>query len=244
MVFVFTFPLMFLVLFSAIFSDSIQGPPGSQRVTVQQYYVAGMLASGIASSTFVNLAMSIAMEQHNGLLKRLGGAPLPKASYFIGKVGMSIVISAAQASIMLAAGVVLYDLSLPVDLAHWAVFAWVTVLGVASCTFLGIAMTRLIPNAQSAPAIVQPPYLILQFISGIFVPFSNIPGWLQGLSSAFPLRWMASGYRYAFLPDWFKQEEAGHAWYLAQGAGVLGVWTILGFILCLLFFRWTRKSDG
>ena len=63
-------------------------------------------------------------------------------------------------------------------------------------------------------------------------------------TSVFPLRWMASGYRYAFLPDWFKAEEADQSWYVVQGSGVLVAWTVVGFFLCALFFRWTRKSDG
>ena len=244
MVFVFTFPLMFLVLFGTIFSGNIKGPPGAEAVTIKQYYVSGMLAAGIVSTTFTNLAMSIAIEQHNGLLKRLGGTPLPKAAYFIGKIGMCVITSTVQAAIMLTFGVIVYGLSLPVDMTHWAVFLTTTVLGVASCSLLGIAFTRLIPNEQSATALVQPPYLILQFLSGVFVPFSQIPGFLQAIGSVFPLRWMASGYRYAFLPDWFQQEEMNGQWYVGQGLAVLAAWTVLGFLACIFFFRWTRKADG
>ena len=59
----------------------------------------------------------------------------------------------------------------------------------------------------------------------------------------FPLRWMALGYRYVFLPDWFKSEETGNSWSLWPAAAVLTVWTVVGFVLCVFFFRWTRRSE-
>ncbi len=244
MVFTFSLPLLLLGLFATIFSGDIEGPPGTEPISIRQYFVPGMLAAGVMSTTFTSLAISIAIEQHNGLLKRLGGTPLPRAAYFIGKIGMAVVSTVVQAGLMLGAGIFLFDLSFPVDLVHWLAFGWVTVLGVAACSLLGIAFTRLIPNEQSAVAIVQPPYLVLQFISGVFIQFNTIPSFLQGVSSAFPLRWMALGYRYAFLPDWYKFEETGDTWQMERAALVLGAWTVAGFFLSFFFFRWTRKVDG
>jgi ABC-2 type transport system permease protein len=242
-VFTFALPVAMLLIFSAILNYTIDGPPGTEPLNFRQYFLAGMIASGIMSSTFNNLAISIASEQHEGLLKRLAGTPLPRSAYFAGKVGMATIVAVIQTAIMLGVGL-LFGLTLPPDIMHWLVFVGVLGLGVASCCLIGIAYTRLIPNATSAPAIVTPAYIILQFISGVFFTFDLIPAWMQAIASIFPLRWMALGLRYAFLPDWFKSQETGGSWNLAWVFGVLGIWLVIGFVASLRFFRWDRSKGA
>jgi ABC-2 type transport system permease protein len=142
-------------LFS-VFGDDIEGPPGVEPVPFPQYFAAGMIAAGIMSTSFTALAISIANEQHNGTLKRLGGTPLPKTAYFAGKVMLALITSALQTAIILGIGIAFYDMSLPSDPGLLALFAGVFVLGVASCSMLGIAYTWVIRNANSAAAVVQP----------------------------------------------------------------------------------------
>jgi ABC-2 type transport system permease protein len=242
-VFTLALPVAMLIIFSAIFSYKIDGPPGTEPLSFRQYFVAGMIASGIMSSTFNSLAISIATEQHEGLLKRLAGTPLPRSAYFAGKIGMATVVAVLQTAVMLVIGL-FFGTKLPIDLMHWAVFAGVLGLGVASCCLIGIAYTRLIPNASSAPAIVTPAFIILQFISGVFFTFDMIPTWMQDIASLFPLRWMALGLRYAFLPDWFKTQETGGSWNLPWVWGVLGIWLVIGFAASLRFFRWDRSKGA
>lgn len=241
-VFTFLLPVLFVVIFSTVFSGDIDGPQG-QRVAFSQYFVAGMLAAGIVSTTFTSLAMTISVEQGNGLLKRLAGTPLPRASYFIGKVTLATLTSAIQAAIILVIGAAAYGVELPTSVAPWAVFAWVFVLGVSSCSLLGVAYTRLIPDPTSATAIVQVPYLTLQFISGVFFQYSTIPGWLKFVASLFPLKWMAQGFRYVFLPDWVAVSDYGGEWHIERVALVLAAWTAGAFLLSLMFFRWQRPGE-
>ncbi|MHB8377031.1 MAG: ABC transporter permease [Dehalococcoidia bacterium] len=241
--FTFSLPVLLLVLFATIFSGNIEGPPGVQPVPFRQYFIAGMVAAGIVSTTFTSLAITIAIERHEGLLKRLSGTPLPKSAYFAGKIGLAVVSSAIQTALMLTVGVVFFGLTLPADPMRWLVFGWVFVLGISACCLLGISYTRLIPSGQSAAAIVQPPYLVLQFISGVFFVFSDLPRVLQVVAVVFPLKWMAQGFRYVFLPGWFQVKEQGGVWHLDFIALALGGWTIAGFLLAVRLFRWTQESD-
>ena len=50
--------------------------------------------------------------------------------------------------------------------------------------------------------------------------------------------------RSVFLPDSFGATEAGGSWELGRVALVLGVWCVVGLVLCLGTFRWTTKRDG
>lgn len=241
-VFTFAFPVMLLVLFGGIISYTIKGPTG-QQVNFRQYFISGMIAAGIISTTFNNLATWISMEQQQGLLKRLSATPLPRAAYFAGKIGMAGIVTIVQVVIMLAVGVAFYGLTLPSDPERWGMFFAVTALGVSACCLAGIAYTRLIPNARSAPAIIMPVYLVMEFISGVFFQFTDVPRWMQWVANLFPLRWMALGYRYVFLPDWFKAQEAGNSWRPDTVLIVLMVWVVVAFVLCIRWFRWDPATN-
>lgn len=90
-------------------------------------------------------------------------------------------------SILVGLAVLLFDFRLPGDPGCWLTFGWVIALGVASCSLLGIAYTAVIPNARSAAAVVTPPFILLQFISGIFFPLAMLPGAIQIIGQVFPL---------------------------------------------------------
>jgi ABC-2 type transport system permease protein len=244
MFFTFSLPVLFLVVFAAVFNETIEGGPQGE-IEFVQYFLPGIIASGVVSTTFANLAIAIAIEQHDGLLKRLAGTPLPKTSFFIGKLLMAVVVTVVQTVIMLTIAVVLYGAELPESAERWGAFAVILVLSAAVGAALGIAYTRAIPNSSAAPAVVQPPFLILQFISGVFFRYEEIPGWLQAVASIFPLRWIAEGFRFAFLPDWFGENEySDGTWGWQWPAGVLLVWLGVAFVAALVFFRWDRQRDS
>jgi ABC-2 type transport system permease protein len=232
-VFTFFFPVMLLVLFASIFHGKID----RTDVDFRQYFIAGIIASGIMSTSFNNLAISMSFERHSGALKRLAGTPMPKASYFIGKMGMALASGIIQTALMLTLGVVLYGLDLPADLGRWLIFAYILVMGSVTCALIGVIYSLWPKDANNAPAYVTPPYLFLQFISGVFFVITDLGSGLQAIASVFPLRWMASGLRYVFLPDGFDANEPGHHWNLGIGALVLAAWLVGAFIVAVRRFR-------
>ena len=240
--FTFLLPVLFVVIFSTIFSGEIEGPPGAEKVEFAQYFVPGMIATGIVSATFASLAMTVSIEQHDGLLRRLSGTPLPRSAYFGGKIGLALVTSFLEVVLILGIGVTLYGVDIPTDPLKWLAFAAVFFLGIAACSLLGIAYTRLIRTGASAPAIVQPPYLILQFISGVFLQYSEVPNGLRIVASIFPLKWMVQGLRYVFLPGWVADDDYGGGWQMEQVFLVLVAWFVVSFLLAKFLFRWNREQ--
>lgn len=239
-VFTFLFPVMLLVLFGSIFGGEVEGT----GVDFRQVFAAGMIAAGIMGSSFVTLGIQIAIERDDGTLKRLRGTPMPRASYFVGKTVLVLVSSLAQVTIMLVLGAVFFDLELPGTPGRWLTLGWVFVLGSAACSLLGIAMSNVPRSGRSAPAVVNPPFLALQFISGVFFLFSELPTVLQTIATVFPLKWMAQGLRSVFLPDTFQRIEPAGSWELDRVAAVLAVWCVLGLVLCVRTFRWKGRDEG
>jgi ABC-2 type transport system permease protein len=239
-VFILAFPILLLVIFGAVFG----GQDLDGGVTFAQVFVAGMIAAGLFASSFQNLAISIPIERDSGALKRLAGTPMPRSAYFVGKIVLVAVVAVVQNILLLAIGTLFYGLDLPSSGARWLTYLWVVVLGVAACTMLGIAATSLVKNGKTAPAIISPIAIVLQFISGVFFVFSDLPGWMQTIAAFFPLKWMTQGMRSVFLPDSYLSQEPAGSWEHGRIALVLLVWLVVGLLVAVRTFRWRNKADG
>jgi ABC-2 type transport system permease protein len=239
-IFTFAFPALLLLLFGTIFKGEYAHP----GLSAGQVFSASMIAYGIVSTAFITMGVGIAVDREDGTLKRLRGTPVTAAAYFLGKVLFVAVLSAVEVAVLLAMGVLMFDLPLPTDAGRWVTFAWVFVLSVVACTLLGIAASALVRNARTAGAVLNVPVVALQFVSGIFIhPITQLPDWMITVASIFPVKWIGQGFRSVFLPDTALGMEAGGAWEPGRVALVLGAWCVVGLALCLLTFRWTDRRD-
>lgn len=238
-VFTMGFPIIMILIFAAIFDGTIGG-----GVKFTQYFITGMIASGLMTVSFQNLGIWIPIERDRGVLKRYRGTPMPKWVWFAGKVIMVVAIGIVETALLLAVAVALFDLDLPGTARTWFTFGWVSVLGVTACTLCGIAISSLARTARSGSAVVTPVALVLQFISGVFFVFTELPAWMQQVAALFPLKWMCQGLRAVFLPESFGAQEPGGSFELGRVALVLALWCVIGLVLCLTTFRWTTKRDG
>jgi ABC-2 type transport system permease protein len=239
-IFIFAFPIVMLGIFSVVFG----GDTTVDGIDFARYFLPGMVAAGIMLTSFQSLATTIAMERDDGTLKRLRGTPMPPVAYFLGKVGLVLVTGVTQTALLLAYAALMFCVELPTSGGAWLTFAWVFVLGSAAGTVLGIAFSSLPRSGRSASAMVTSVVLVLQFISGVFFVFSELPEWMQTTASLFPLKWLAQGMRSVFLPQEFAAQEVGGSWQLPETAAVLGVWTVVGLVLCVRTFRWLRRDAG
>jgi ABC-2 type transport system permease protein len=236
--FIFGLPAILLVLLGSIFGSQA----AAAGVTVGQLFTAGMIAGGIMATSFQYLGISVATERETGMLKRVAGTPMPRTSYFIGKLIQVLVCTVAETVLLMAVGMVFYHLRLPTAPGRWWTFAWIFLLGSAACGLLGIAASSLPRSAAAAAPVITLPFTVLQFISGVYVPFSNLPGWMKDMASFFPLKWMAQGLRSVFLPDQAMRLEPAHSWEHGRIALVLGAWIVAGLVLCLTTFRWQSRN--
>jgi ABC-2 type transport system permease protein len=236
----FSLPLLLMIIFGSVFGGQQLGDSG---VTFAQYFVAGMIASGIVYTSFQNLAVAIPMERDDGTLKRIQGTPMPKIAYFIGKIGLVFVAYVGQVTLLILIGHLFYDIVLPSG-EQWFTFAWVSVLGLISCTLLGIAFSVVPKTGKGATAIVSPIVLVLQFTSGVFFQYSQLPEWMQHFAALFPLKWLTQAMRSVFLPDSAAALEAAGSFELGRCALVLIAWTIGGLLLSLTVFRWNKRGQN
>jgi ABC-2 type transport system permease protein len=238
--FSFLFPIMMLALFSVIFGNEVGG--GGSSVSAPRFFLPGMVSAGILLTSFQTRALSVASERDDGTLTRLRGTPMPPVSYFLGKVGLVATTSLLQTAALLLVARLGFGVGLPSDPARWGTFVAVFLGGAAAGTVLGIAYSSLATSARSFGAVVIGPVLLLQFISGVYFAFRDLPDWLKQVASVFPLKWVAQGLRSVFYPDaWAAQEMAG-SWELGRTLVVLAAWFGVGLVLCTRTFRWQRRK--
>jgi len=235
-VFTLFFPVILLFIFGTVFKDTIA--PG---VTFSQYFVAGMIASGLVNTGFQQLAITIPMQRDDGTLKRLRGTPMSVSSYFIGKALLVTILMIVQTILLLFFGSVVFDLNLPTDPMLWWNFTWLVILGSACSTVLGIAFSVVPKSGRGASAVVSPIVIILQFFSGVFFVFTSLPVWMQQFAALFPLKWLTQGMRSVFLPEDFATQEVAGDWELGKTALILIIWLVIGLFVSIKTFKWSRQ---
>jgi ABC-2 type transport system permease protein len=235
-VFTIFFPVMLLFIFGSVFKNTIA--PG---VTFSQYFVAGMIASGLVNSGFQQLAIMIPMERDFGTLKRLRGTPMSPASYFIGKAILVTASTLIQIALLMGFGAAMFGLHMPSSPEKWFRFAWLIIVGSTCTTALGIAFSSVPKSGRGASAVVSPIVIILQFFSGVFFVFTQLPKWMQDFAAVFPLKWLTQGMRSVFLPDSFVQQEVAKSWEIGRTALILLLWTVVGIGFSVKRFKWSNS---
>jgi ABC-2 type transport system permease protein len=239
-VFTFAYPVIMMLIFGSIFKGDVP----NTHVPFTQYFTAGIAATGTMSVGFQGVAIGIASDRTDKTLKRLRGLPMPRVSYFLGKMLSALASGLIQLAILLTVSAAFFHLHLPSSPGRWITLVWVFVLGLATCATLGVTLGGLAKDGRSASAVVLPPFLVLQFISGVFFTYSQLGPVLRGIGAVFPLKWMCQGIRSVFLPDSFQTQEPAGSWEHGKIALILLAWVLGGLAVSLRTFRWRGKREG
>lgn len=226
--FIFAFPLMFLVIFTALLGHGTVRISPTRVVNTSTYYVAAMASFGLISACYTNIAISVSFQRDQGILKRINGTPLPKSVYLGARMLHALIVGLLLVVITAAFGRLLYSASVPsgVTLLRFLVMLLV---GSASFCALGFAITPVIPNADASPAIVNATILPLLFLSGVFIPLgSNSPAWILWIARIFPVWHFARGMQAGFLGTAFNWTDVL----------VVAAWGLGGLLLSVRFFSW------
>jgi ABC-2 type transport system permease protein len=202
-------------------------------VDTSTFYVPGIVGLSVISACYTNIAISVSFARDQGQLKRLRGTPLPAIAYFAGKILHAIVISVVLVALVVGIGMLFYGVDPPAD--RMPAFLVALLVGAMTFCALGLAITAVIPNADAAPAVVNGSILPLLFISNIFIPTANAPGWLTDFASLFPVVHFANALHRSFDP-------------FVTGSGfevkdiiVMLIWGVLGIAFSVRYFSWEPR---
>jgi len=230
--FIFAFPLMFLVIFTALLGHGTVRVSPTKVVDTSTYYVAAMASFGVISACYTNIAISVSFQRDTGVLKRINGTPLPSWVFLGARMLHALVVAVLLVAITAAFGRISYSASIPTGLTLLR-FLVMLLVGAASFCALGFAITAAIPNADASPAIVNASILPLLFLSGVFIPLSsNAPAWIVWIARIFPVWHFARGMQAGFLGTTFHWTDVL----------IVVAWGVSGLLLSVRFFSWEPRT--
>jgi ABC-2 type transport system permease protein len=227
-----TLPLIFLVLFVAIFGNDTTRI-GDHEIKSSTYYVPAILALALINATFVNLTVWVTIARERGQLKRARATPVPAWVIIAGRTLTAAAVAGVMVVVVCAFGAVLYGVALPDSTLPGVILA--ILVGTFALAALGFAAAALVPSENSAPPVANVVALPLEFISGIFVPSDVIPDWMDAIAGVFPVKPLFDAVLTAFDPT---TTGSGIAW---GDLAVLAAWGVAGTAVAVRFFRWSPR---
>jgi len=191
-VFSIAFPVILLVLFNEIFvSGTDTTKVAGQTIDGQAYFTAGMIAYSLGLLCFTQPLVALTAQRERGQLKRMRGTPVPAWTFITAQVLRSVLLALLVGAVMLAMGVVFWNVDLTARTVPGILI--MLFLGTGTLCALGVAMTAFTTTEDTASSIGPFTMVMLSFISGIFIPIDQLPGWLQEIGRIFPLYHLAQG---------------------------------------------------
>lgn len=191
----------------------------------QWFIVPGIVALLTEVETLLVVGLSVAREREMGTFDQLLVTPLRPIDILIGKGLPGLIIGITEASVVIAAAVLWFDVPLRGDL-----LALYTGLGlfILAITGIGLGISSLVATQQQAllgAFLFLVPSIIL---SGFATPIANMPQWIQTLTLVNPMRYCLVIVRGVFLEGTGLQVLVPQLWPMALIAVV--TLTIAGWL--------------
>jgi ABC-2 type transport system permease protein len=216
------FPLMFYGLFGLVLGR--HGPaadPEAARHLLATYIAFGCVAPGL-----FGIGVTIALDRDRGLLELKRALPMPPGVYLAAKLVTAMLFAAVVSLLLMLVGATVGQVVLAIT--QWVGLLILAVLGVIPFCGLGLMVGGAV-QGQAAPAVLNLIYVPMSFLSGLWVPLSELPHVLAQLAPIWP------AYHLAKLTQSVLGE--GSAGFGAHGLNLLG----MSAVFFLLARRGLRK---
>ena len=219
-------PLMWLLLFGALFSGLPEGLVGDGQTYVQ-FLAAGIIVF-TAFSSALNSGLPMLFDREFGFLNRILVAPLvSRFSIIVASAIFIISLSLIQTiAIVTVSG--LMGAGLP-SLSGLTVMALILTLLIVDFTMLSLGLSFAMPGHQEMLAFIFLVNLPLMFSSTALAPLAFMPTWLQWIASLNPLSWAIEPIRYVY-------SHSTWAWDSVVFTAPWGNMTIFNSAIALLSF--------
>jgi ABC-2 type transport system permease protein len=226
-------PVGFLLIFATVFRNGIV-PVAGGTLSTSVYYVPSIMTLGIITASLNNLVTSVTALRDSYILKRRRAAPVPAAALIAGRAATAASVAVVMTALLATIGWFVYGAHIPAG--HVPALVATVVIGAATFGSLGFALTTLIRDADSAAPVIAASTLPLYFISGVFLPATQLPSWLLAVASVFPVR----HFQVALLAT-YNPYSAG-AGFSGLDLLVMSAWAVAAVLFAVLRFRWVPRS--
>lgn len=188
------FPLITMAFLKPAFRPALvqAGHPhanGAEQVVPGQATLSAFFVVSLVTFAFF-------AEHWWGTWDRLRASQATSLEVVLGKAIPRVVVGLAQFVVILAAGVVVFDLHIR---GSAIALAPLVVMFLVCLVLLGVAVTAVCRTAQQANAFGIVGMVLFGAIGGALVPFSVLPGWARTIAPVTPTYWAMRGFRSVIL---------------------------------------------
>jgi ABC-2 type transport system permease protein len=213
-------------------------------ISAGAFMLPSLLGMTLAFTGMTTTAQLLATEREDGTLLRAKAVPHGMVGHLVGKIVMVSGTALVSMALPFAVGVFLVDGVARQGGGALLTLVWVIPLGLLATLPIGAVIGSLVSSPRTV-GLLMFPVMGLVAISGIYVPLSELPEWLQTVAQIFPLYWLGLGLRSALLPSEAVAAEIGASWQHLETAGVLGAWALAGLLLApSVLRRMARRESG
>jgi ABC-2 type transport system permease protein len=215
-------PLAYLALFGMGFERGF----GSALIVEGQAvdYISFLLPGVIAMITFtvaLNASWGFFMDKDSGIFFELLTYPVTRRQILIGKIGFNVLLSLISFFLVLALSIGMMDVEVRPDLLPLTVLT--LVITTAGWFFLFSIFAIRLKRMDSFNTVTSAAYIMLMFVSTMFYPIDNMPGWFRAAAYLNPMTWQVDVLR-------FSLTGTGDASRIALEGIAFGVFTIIALI--------------
>ncbi|HUU17225.1 MAG TPA: ABC transporter permease, partial [Sedimentisphaerales bacterium] len=159
------------------------------------FFVPGIIAMTVMTASLFGAVNVNAELRQKGVIKKLSTTPITHTDWILSNVLYQFLLSVISTILILLVSYAVFDVSLKLN--FWLpVFV---VLDVFAFVGIGMILTRVAKEAESAAAAANAIMFPMMFLSGTFFPVEMMPGFLQKFSRILPLYYVNEGLRASMI---------------------------------------------
>ncbi|MEP6809622.1 MAG: amidohydrolase family protein [Chthoniobacterales bacterium] len=216
------FPLIFFFVFATLF-DAKQGAAINQVVTM-------VLALGILGNGLFGAGMRAVMDREADVLRRYKVTPITPVPLLVASMVTGVLLYLPAVVMTLFLAVRFYGMTLPTNLLSFFIFIAV---GATAFRSIGLIIASVVNSSQESNLLIQPLYMAMLFLSGITIPITIFPEWLQSVTQFIPATHLVSGMAGIIM----RHETVWQNW---PALVALLVSTAIGTFIATKLFRWEK----
>jgi ABC-2 type transport system permease protein len=192
----------------------------------------GSIALGIIASSLVNLGIATGYDRHYGVLKRLGGAPLPRWGLVAAKIAAVLVLEVVQLVALVAVAILAFGWS---PGAGWspALVVVAFLLGTLAFAGLGLLLAGTL-RAEATLALANGLFIGFLLVGGIILPIDHLPAFIQPIAAVLPSTALADLLRISLASGTVAATTSSPM----APAAILAAWGIAATGVAIRAFRW------
>ncbi len=194
-----------------------------------EFFVPGIIAMAVMTSSLSGALNMNAELRQKGILRKLATTPITRTDWLLSNILYQLVLAVISTASILLVSYAVFNVRLHIN--FW--LPAYLVLEVFAFVGIGMMLTPIAKEAESAIAAANAILFPMMFLSGTFFPVEMMPGFLQKFARVLPLYYVNEGLRAAMI---FLDHLAA-----VQCAAITGGVAAAVFAIGALVTRWDRE---